>query len=73
VLPHFQALRTNALRVTLRREHPFFAQSVPIDPTLPQLLQHCVRVLQVARVETFGEPAVDRGEEVARFGALALG
>src|SRR5262249_9447605 len=27
---------------------------------------------EVARVEAFGEPAVDRGEQFARFGALAL-
>ena len=31
-----------------------------------------LRVDQVARVEAFGEPGVDRGEQVARFGALAL-
>src|SRR5262245_17775746 len=37
-----------------------------------QLVEQRLGVLQVARVEAFGEPAVDRGEEIARFGALAL-
>ena len=37
-----------------------------------QLLEQRLGVDEVARVEAFGEPAVDRGEEVARFGALAL-
>jgi len=31
-----------------------------------------LRFDEVARIEAFGEPAVARGEEVARFGALAL-
>jgi len=48
------------------------ATYVPVDPPLPQLLQQRLRVDQVAGVEAFGEPAVDRGEEVAGFGALAL-
>src|SRR4029077_13960751 len=37
-----------------------------------EFLQQRVGVEQIARVEAFGEPAVDRGEEGARFGALAL-
>jgi hypothetical protein len=45
---------------------------LPIDPPLPQLLQQCLPLDQVARVEAFREPSVDRGEEVARFGALPL-
>ena len=45
---------------------------LPIDPPLPQLLQQSLRVQQVAAVEALGEAAVDRGEEGARFGALAV-
>src|SRR6185369_8690018 len=37
-----------------------------------QLFQQCLRVDEVLCVEAFGEPGVDRGEQVARFGALAL-
>src|ERR1700756_2015101 len=37
-----------------------------------QLLQQYLRVLQVARVEAFGEPGVERGEEGAGRVALAL-
>jgi hypothetical protein len=39
---------------------------------LLQLLQQRLRVPQVALVETFGEPGVERGEEGAGGGALAL-
>src|SRR5215468_2803358 len=37
-----------------------------------QLVEQCLGVDQVARIEALGEPLVDRGEEIARFGALAL-
>src|SRR5439155_20563566 len=43
-----------------------------IDHRLPQVLQQRPRVLQVARVEAFGEPGVERGEERAGRVALAL-
>ncbi len=39
---------------------------------LRQLLQQRLRILQVLRVEAFGEPVVDRGEEVARRVPLPL-
>ena len=37
-----------------------------------QLIEQRLCLLQVQRVEAFGEPAVDRGEEVAGFGAATL-
>src|SRR5215467_6848445 len=37
-----------------------------------QLVQQRLRFLEVLRVETHGEPAVDRREKIAGFGALAL-
>src|SRR5439155_10695148 len=43
-----------------------------IDHRLPQVLQQRPRVLQVARVEAFGEPGVERGEERAGRVTLAL-
>src|SRR6059036_1402138 len=41
--------------------------------SLPELLQQRLRLAQVARVEALGEPAVDRGEQVARLRRAALG
>src|SRR5215831_8275915 len=38
----------------------------------PQLFQQRLGLLQVGGVEALGEPAVDRGQELARFHALAL-
>ena len=38
----------------------------------PQLVEQCLGVLQDRRVETFGEPAVERREQTAGFGAFAL-
>src|ERR1700722_13070642 len=35
-----------------------------------RLLQQRLRLLQIARIETFGEPAVNRGEQFARFHRL---
>src|ERR1700733_4532097 len=37
-----------------------------------QLIQQRLRVLQVRRIETFGEPVVDRTEQIASFCTLAL-
>jgi hypothetical protein len=37
-----------------------------------ELIQQRLRLLQDRRVEAFGEPSVDRGEEIVGFGALAL-
>src|SRR6266849_7960084 len=40
--------------------------------TLAQLVEQRLRALEVLCVETLGEPAVDRGENVMGFGAAAL-
>src|ERR1700720_404885 len=37
-----------------------------------QLIEERLRLLQVGGVEAFGKPAIDRGDEVAGFGAPAL-
>ena len=37
-----------------------------------QLLQQCLRLLEVGRVKPLGEPAVERRQQRAGFGALAL-
>ena len=37
-----------------------------------QLIQQRLGLLEVPRVKAFGEPMVDRGEQVVRFLALAL-
>src|SRR5271169_3683600 len=37
-----------------------------------QLLQQCLRLLQIKRVEALGEPAVDRSEQIAGLISLAL-
>ena len=39
---------------------------------MAQLIQQRLRVLQVRRIETFGEPIVDRTEQITGFRALAL-
>jgi hypothetical protein len=46
--------------------------SVSVLPGSCQLVQQRLGVLQVGGVEALGEPAVDRGEQVARLVALAL-
>src|SRR5499427_8006824 len=38
----------------------------------PQLLQQCLRLLEVGRVKPLGEPAVDRCQQLVGFCALAL-
>ena len=47
-------------------------QGVSTDVVLHQRVQQCLRLLQVSGVESLGEPAVDLGQEPARFKALAL-
>ena len=37
-----------------------------------QLVEQCLRLLQIARVKSFGEPAVDRSEKFASLLPLAL-
>jgi hypothetical protein len=39
---------------------------------LVKLVEQRLRLCEIGRVETFGEPAVDRREKVARFGTAAL-
>src|SRR5262249_4906034 len=45
----------------------------PNDSSRRQLLQQCLRIPQIARVKPFGEPAVDRSKQFARWWRLALG
>src|SRR5438094_862442 len=52
---------------------PCPARSPGSPRSLPELLQQRLRLAQVARVEALGEPAVDRGEQVARLRRAALG
>jgi hypothetical protein len=39
---------------------------------LSQLFEQCLRLFQIERVESLGEPAVDRREKLASFLPLAL-
>ena len=43
-----------------------------LSVALRQRLQQRLGVLEVSSVKTFGEPAIDRGDEVAGFGAPSL-
>src|SRR5271169_6556361 len=40
--------------------------------SLIEVVEQRLRLLEVGRVEAFGEPAVDRGDQVAGFGLAAL-
>src|SRR6476660_3135126 len=42
------------------------------DPLFRQLLQQLLRLLQIARIEPLGEPAVHRSQQFARLLNLAL-
>src|SRR5262244_2669940 len=44
----------------------------PTRPSLLQLRQQGLRLLEVCRVKALGEPAIDRGQELARILPLAL-
>ena len=37
----------------------------------PQFLQQGIRLLEVGRVKTLGEPAIDRRQQLVRLGPLA--
>src|SRR3984893_18133089 len=52
-------------------DREFDALPIP-QPQSGQLIQQRFRLLEVGRVEAFGEPVVHRREEVAGFGALTL-
>jgi hypothetical protein len=49
-----------------------FVVALKTGQPLRQLVQQRLRVLQVRRIETFGEPVVDWIEQITRFRALAL-
>src|SRR5437762_5097303 len=57
-----------------RRDHatPTSTTDLTINNRLPQLRQQRLGFLQIPRVEAFGEPGVERGEEGAGRVALAL-
>ena len=48
------------------------SQGVSTEVALRQRVQQCLRLLQVSGVKALGEPAVDRGQQVVHFLALAL-
>ena len=48
------------------------SQGVSTEVALRQHVQQCFRLLQVSGIEAFGEPAVDRGQQLAGRGAFAL-
>src|SRR5437870_9621433 len=52
---------------------PCPARSPGSPRSLPELVEQRLRLAQVARVEALGEPAVERGEQVARLRRAALG
>ena len=39
---------------------------------IPERLQECLRFLEVSRVKALGEPAIDRRQQLAGVGLLAL-
>jgi hypothetical protein len=43
-----------------------------LRPLCPQVLQQRFGLLEVGRVKPFGEPIIDRGEQLPRFSALTL-
>src|SRR5215472_10241699 len=47
-------------------------KGVSTGVALRQYVQQCFRLLEVGGVKALGEPAIDRGQELARFQALAL-
>src|SRR6185437_1248907 len=44
----------------------------PAGGSSTQLVEQCLCFFQIGRVETLGEPAVDRREEIAGFGMAGL-
>src|SRR5262249_16226880 len=62
-----------AVRITVIIPHlPQKASARSKQPLRPQLLQQRLRFFQVARVESFSEPPVNRRQQFARFHRLAL-
>src|SRR5262249_13346702 len=58
---------------TLAYNRVFVSANVQATNLGGQLLQQRLRVLQIARIEPFSEPAVDRSKQFARLLHLALG
>src|SRR5690242_7365265 len=60
--------------VGLTRKRSFVAARVPVIPTSGsrQFIEKRLRFFEIARLETFGEPAVDRREEIPGIGVAAL-
>jgi hypothetical protein len=52
---------------------PTFSSALGLDPpSWLQRIQQALGLLQIKRVKTFGEPAVDRGEKIVSLMLLAL-
>jgi hypothetical protein len=66
-----QSRATNSSLLSLRRSR-LNARRPPSTRPSGQFLQQRLGSLQIQRIVTFGEPAVDRCEEVKGFGAFAL-
>ena len=62
--------RMPALAGTRRLTHPRFPN--PSFPVSHQFVEQRLRLFQVCSVEAFGEPAINRSEEIAGFAMLAL-
>jgi hypothetical protein len=68
------AVRFEICQIGRRRRVDWDARGLrPLATTssLSQLLEQRFRLLEVPRVKTFGEPAIDRREEIASFSTIA--
>jgi hypothetical protein len=68
----FHAVQTYHVTVTSEACVPRMISENALALSSRQLLQERLRLLEIGRIKAFGEPAVDRRQEVAGFGALAL-
>src|SRR6516164_2190909 len=60
------------LIIGLARKRSFAPADRDADTILRRRVEQRPRLPEIGRVEAFGEPAVDRREDVAGFGAAAL-
>ena len=60
------------LSLRLRRDSRHSRPRMTIAMASLELIGQRLRLPQTASIETFGEPAVERGKEVMRLAALAL-
>jgi len=69
-----ESVVTGAVAATPNVENTYFGSKRPFRNRLSvvQLVEQRLGLLQIERVEAFGEPAVDRREQLARFVPLAL-